>query len=44
MQVKAIEFGPINPRISAEQDTQSERRRLKAKYAQLQRDDQNKVG
>ncbi|CAH1720463.1 unnamed protein product [Chironomus riparius] len=40
--VKAIEFGPINPRISAEQD-QSERRRLKAKYAQLQRDDQNKV-
>ncbi|XP_070508143.1 uncharacterized protein [Chironomus tepperi] len=41
--VKAIEFGPINPRVSAEEDSQSQRRRLKAKYAQLQRDEQNKV-
>ncbi|XP_070508144.1 uncharacterized protein [Chironomus tepperi] len=41
--VKAIEFGPINPRVSAEEDSQSQRRRLKAKYAQLQRDEQNKI-
>ena len=41
--MKAIEFGPVNPRISSEQEAQSERRRLKAKYAQQQREDQNQV-